>query len=433
VARGDGTIQVLDADTGKEAQTRHRHLHNAVGVVFSPDGARLASASEDQTIKLWDVATGQEVLTLRGIDGWEAYNGLAFSPDGRWLAAPGKGGTVKVWDGRPLPVPAAPRAAARVRIGRLGLARGTILGHRNRWQLAGVPSNLVEDSRPGSRTLAMLQNLALERPLAILDLETTGTDPQVDRIVEISVLKIHPDGRHEQLTTRLNPGMPIPPAATAVHGIDDAAVAAAPAFAEVAGRVLDFLDGCDLGGFNLKRFDLRLLYTECSRAGRTLPLEGRGVIDAMEIFHTYERRDLAAAVRFYCGREHADGHQAAADVRATVDVLDAMLARYADLPRTVAGLHLHFKVPDTVDSSGCFTRVEGEIRFAFGKYRGQPLHLIAVRKPDYLEWMLNQSFFDDTKQVVREALTRARASGKGTVERPRLASETAGTAPPLRP
>jgi DNA polymerase-3 subunit epsilon len=275
----------------------------------------------------------------------------------------------------------------------------------------------------------MIRNLSLERPLAILDLETTGTDPQADRIVEISVLKILPDAQHLQLTTRLNPGIPIPAAATAVHGIDDAAVAGEPPFAEMADRLLDFLDGCDLAGFNLKRFDLRLLNAECVRAGRTLPLEGRAVVDAMEIFHTYERRDLAAAVRFYCGRDHADGHEAAADVLATVDVLDAMLARYTDLPRTVAGLHQHFKSADTVDSSGCFTRVADELRFAIGKYRGQPLNVIAVQKPDYLEWMLKQSFFDDTKQIVREALARANGANNGPVDKPRLAAGTTGTAP----
>jgi DNA polymerase-3 subunit epsilon len=273
----------------------------------------------------------------------------------------------------------------------------------------------------------MLRNLSLERPLAILDLETTGTDPQVDRIIEISVLKILPDGRHLQLTTRLNPGMPIPAAATAVHGIDDAAVTGEPRFDEVADRLLDFLAGCDLGGFNLKRFDLRLLNAECIRAGRNLGMDGRAVVDAMEIFHTYERRDLAAAVRFYCGREHANGHQAAADVRATADVLDAMLARYADLPRSMAGLHQQFKAADTCDSSGCFTLVEGQVRFAIGKYRGQPLEVIALQKPDYLEWMLTQSFFDDTKHIVREALARANGAANGLAEKPLLAGGTSGT------
>jgi DNA polymerase-3 subunit epsilon len=268
----------------------------------------------------------------------------------------------------------------------------------------------------------MFKNLKLERPLAILDLETTGTDPQQDRIVEISVLKALPGGQVEQRTHRLNPGIPIPPEVTAVHGISDADVAGAPRFADVAPGLLAFLDGCDFCGFNIKRFDLRLLYYEFARAGLALPLDGRAIVDALEIFHTYERRDLSAAVRFYCGREHERAHDASADVLATVDVLDAMLARYADLPRSVAGIHQHFRDPNAVDSSGAFVRVEGQLRFAIGKYRGQPLDVIAATKPDYLEWMLKQDFFDDTKALVREALSRARASTRGpSTDKPRLA------------
>jgi DNA polymerase-3 subunit epsilon len=119
---------------------------------------------------------------------------------------------------------------------------------------------------------------------------------------------------------------------------------------------------------------------------------------------------LAAAVRFYCGREHDKGHAAASDVLATAEVLDAMVTRYAELPRTVAGLHQHFKDAHAVDSNGSFTRVGSEVRFAFGKYRGQPLDAIARMNPDYLEWMLAQDFFDDTKALARDALARARPS-----------------------
>src|SRR5690242_8632899 len=147
----------------------------------------------------------------------------------------------------------------------------------------------------------MLLNITLEKPLAVIDLETTGTDPQNDRIVEISILKILPDGRRRHRTRRLNPGIPIPPAATAVHGITDADVAGEPRFEQVAQGLLDFLDGCDLCGFNLKRFDLRVLYCEFARAGRRLPLEGRALVDPMEIFHRREPRDLNAAVRTYLG------------------------------------------------------------------------------------------------------------------------------------
>lgn len=256
----------------------------------------------------------------------------------------------------------------------------------------------------------MLKNLTLERPLAVLDLETTGTDPQVDRIVEVSVLRITPDGVVDHHTRRLNPGIPIPPDATMVHGITDADVAHEPPFERVAADLLEFLDGCDLCGFNIKRFDLRLLFAEFKRAGRVLPMDDRAIIDPLEIFHQYERRDLAAALRFYCGQEHEQAHSAAGDVLATVAVLDAMLARYDDLPRTVAGLYDYFRKPNTADWSGHFFRVDGQIVFTFGKYRGQRLNEIAHTKPDYLEWMLRDAFLEDTKTLVREALARAKAA-----------------------
>jgi DNA polymerase-3 subunit epsilon len=190
----------------------------------------------------------------------------------------------------------------------------------------------------------------------------------------------------------------------------------------VAEELLALLDGCDLCGFNLKRFDLRVLYAEFSRAGHTLPLEGRAVIDPMEIFHRREPRDLAAAVRFYLGRDHECGHSAAADVLAAVAILDAMVARYPDLPRDVAGLHRHFADPDCVDSDGFFRRVEGHIRLVKGKYRGLPLEKVAAESPSYLEWMLGQAFPEDTKRVAREALVAAR--GRRTSPRRLVSAST---------
>jgi DNA polymerase-3 subunit epsilon len=252
----------------------------------------------------------------------------------------------------------------------------------------------------------MFKHLVLHKPLAILDLETTCTDPQTARIIEIGILKILPDGRQDHSNQRVNPGIPIPPSATAIHGITDTDVAHEPRFEQIAAGLRTFLEGCDLCGFNLKRFDLRVLHAEFTRAAQILSLEGRAILDPLEIYHARERRDLTAAVRFYCGREHKSAHAASADVLATADVLGAMLGRYADLPRTVAGLDQHLKNPNAVDSAGNFVRVEGEIRFAFGKYRGQPIDAVARMKPDYLQWMLTQDFFDDTKAVVKHALRR---------------------------
>lgn len=251
-----------------------------------------------------------------------------------------------------------------------------------------------------------MKNISLTRPLAIIDLETTGLNPQKDRIVEISILKVLPDGQTEQRTHRVNPRMSIPPDATAIHHITNADVADEPTFPELADELLAFLEDCDLCGFNLKRFDLRFLSAEFDRAGTKLSLEGRAIIDPMEIFHRQEPRDLAGAVRFYLGRNHQGAHSAEADARATAEVLDAMIVRYA-LPDTVDALHNQSQDERGVDSNGCFNRVGRQICFAFGKYRGQPLESVAASKPAYLEWMLTQSFPEDTKEVVRNALERA--------------------------
>jgi DNA polymerase-3 subunit epsilon len=230
----------------------------------------------------------------------------------------------------------------------------------------------------------MLTHLRLNRPLVVIDLETTGTDPASDRIVEISVCKIFPDGRVDHRTRRVNPGVPIPEAASAIHVITDKDVAAEPRFARIDTGLATFLDGCDLCGFNIKRFDLRMLLAEFRRAGVDVSLNDRPIVDPMEIFHARERRDLAAAVRFYCGRDHDGAHGAAADALAAVMVLDAMLARYGDLPRTVGEPHRGFCDPDTVDLEGRFVLSNGRLIFNSGKHRGRPLAEIARERPDYL-------------------------------------------------
>ncbi|QEH33968.1 hypothetical protein OJF2_25010 [Aquisphaera giovannonii] len=254
----------------------------------------------------------------------------------------------------------------------------------------------------------MLKNITLDRPLAVLDLETTGTDTKIDRIVEVSVLKILPGGECDHRTRRVNPGVPIPPEATAVHGITDDDVADCPTFRAIAPGLARFLDGCDLGGFNILKYDLRLLAAEYNRAGLDFPVAGRKVIDACHIFHKREPRDLTAAYRFYCGLEHEGAHGAAADVLATLAILDAQVARYDDLPTTIDGLHAHCSDPTALDMSGMFGKDEdGVIVFVKGKYKGRTLEQVAGDKPDYLDWMLKADFFDDTKAIASQALRRA--------------------------
>jgi DNA polymerase-3 subunit epsilon len=254
----------------------------------------------------------------------------------------------------------------------------------------------------------MLKHLLLDRPLAVLDLETTGTDPSQDRIIEISILKLTKAADPDHRTKRVNPGVPIPPEATAIHGIRDEDIAEAPPFASIARTIIRFVEGCDLCGYNLLRFDLRMLLTECQRAGVPFPVSGRRLLDPCRIFHLREPRDLASALRFYCAREHDGAHGAAADVLATIAVLESQLERYADLPRTVAELHDHLRDPRAVDLGEMFIRrPDGEIEFAKGKYKSQLLRDIALTKPDYLDWMLRADFFDDTKAIAAAALKHA--------------------------
>ncbi|WP_422927008.1 exonuclease domain-containing protein [Singulisphaera sp. PoT] len=254
----------------------------------------------------------------------------------------------------------------------------------------------------------MLKNIILERPLAVFDLETTGTDTKLDRIIEISVLKLLPGGGSDHRTRRVNPGVPIPPESTAVHGISDDDVADSPTFRAIAPGLTKFLDGCDLCGFNILKYDLRLLAAEYNRAQLDFPVAGRKVIDACHIFHQNERRDLTAAYKFYCGLDHEGAHGAEADVLATLAILDAQVARYEDLPRSVQGLHDYCSDPKALDLSGMFGRCdEGTIVFIKGKYKGRSLDDIARTKPDYLEWMLRDDYFDDTKALASEALRRA--------------------------
>ena len=248
------------------------------------------------------------------------------------------------------------------------------------------------------------RQLQLDRPLVVVDLETTGQFPNEDRIVEVSGLKLLPGGERLTFTRRVNPGRPIAADATRVHGIRDADVAGEPTFEQLAPELAAFLEGCDLAGFNLLGFDLPMLRAEFGRAGRAFPAEGTRVVDAYSIFVQREQRSLSAALSFYCGRRHDGAHGAEADVRATADVLLAQVARYADLPTDVAGLHELCVDNRYVDPARKFVWRDGEAVLNFSKLKGRPLRWIAQQERSFLEWMLKGDFPPESKHVAREAL-----------------------------
>jgi DNA polymerase III subunit epsilon len=258
--------------------------------------------------------------------------------------------------------------------------------------------------------------LALERPLAFFDLETTGLRIAADRIIELALIRLTPSGDVSEKVRRFNPGVPIPPEATAVHGISDEDVADKPPFAARARSLAELLEPCDLAGFNLRRFDLPMLLAEFGRAGVPFSVEDRRIIDVQMIFHREEPRDLSAAVRFYLGREMEDAHSALADIRATAAVLGAQLERYPHLPRDMDGLDRYCDEvrPFETEVDRWFDRDdEGALSFRRGKHQGRELKTVAGAHPDYLEWMLGLDDLDESvKDVVREALSGP-APGRG--------------------
>jgi len=246
-----------------------------------------------------------------------------------------------------------------------------------------------------------LECLKLDRPLAVVDLESTGVDPAADRVVEVALLKLFPGGEQESYHQRVNPGIPIPAAATAVHQIRDADVAAAPPFASIASELFRTLDGCDLAGFGITSFDLPLLTAEFMRVGRPFPVASRRVIDVLVLYRKLHPRTLAAAVREYLGLEHAGAHSAVADARAAVEVLDRQIERHG-LPTTPAALHATLV---EVDVAGKFRRdADGTPLFAFGKHAGKSLAEVAASDRAYLDWMLARPFLDDVHDLIRRAL-----------------------------
>ena len=230
----------------------------------------------------------------------------------------------------------------------------------------------------------------IDRPLVFFDLEATGISTENDRIVDIALVKRAPDGGETTFCSLVNPGVPIPREASAVHHITDDMVASAPLFKELAPRVLDFLASCDLGGFNAAKFDIPMLQAEFKRAGFELPMAGRRVVDAQVIYHKMERRTLAAAYQFYCGKPLPDAHRAEPDARASLEVFFAQTGRYSELPKTMDGLadFCSMKDPGKVDGEGKFVWRNGEAAFNFGKHRTLTLKEVVAKERSYIEWLM---------------------------------------------
>lgn len=249
-------------------------------------------------------------------------------------------------------------------------------------------------------------DLKLDRPLAVFDIESTGTNRRVDRIIDLAILKVHPGGRKEQHLFRVNPGMPIPPEATAVHGITNDDVKDSPSFKDIAGKVMEVLKDCDLCGYNILSFDIPLLMEEFARVGMSLNLETFRILDAQRIFHRRVPRDLSAALQYYCGEFHLGAHGAMEDVLATLRVVEGQLERYADLPRDLDALDAYCnpRDPAWVDRAGKLKWVDGEMVINFGKNQGQKVRDLVKKDPGFLKWMVRNDFPKETTTLIENAL-----------------------------
>ena len=245
--------------------------------------------------------------------------------------------------------------------------------------------------------------LNLKRPIVFFDLETTGVDTAKDRIVEISMVKVMPNGEEIVRTRLINPQMHIPEDATAIHGITDEDVKDAPTFAQIAKSLSQFIEGCDFGGFNSNRFDLPMLVEEFLRAGVDVDFRRRKFIDVQNIFHKMEQRTLVAAYRFYCDKELDNAHSAEADTRATYEVLKAQLDRYPELQNDVTALAEFSTRGEVVDYAGRIVyNDKGREVFNFGKYRGRSVSEVFQEEPSYYSWMMNGDFPLYTKKIITE-------------------------------
>jgi len=249
-------------------------------------------------------------------------------------------------------------------------------------------------------------NLQLSKPIAFIDLETTGISITNDRIIEIAIVKIAADGTRLVKRKLINPGMPIPAGSTAVHGITDEMVKDAPSFKQVANECKQFMDHCDIGGYNSNRFDIPMLIEEFLRAGIEFSTEGRKFVDVQKIFHKMEERTLSAAYKFYCQKILEGAHSAEADAQATYEILEAQVTRYPQMGATVDSIVQFTGEDEMVDFARRFIKENGIEIFNFGKHKGKTVEKVLKEEPQYYDWMMKGDFAMNTKQKLTEILNR---------------------------
>src|SRR5215212_11427271 len=249
--------------------------------------------------------------------------------------------------------------------------------------------------------------LQLNKPLAVIDLETTGTNLGKDRIIEIAIVKLLPDGNQIVKRKIINPQMPIPKSVTDLHGITDDMVKEAPVFKQVAHELKQVLDGCDLAGYNSNRFDIPMLMEEFLRSGVEFEMKNRKLVDVQKIFHLMEQRTLSAAYKFYCNKSLDNAHSAEIDAVATLEILNAQLERYPQLGNSVDSIVKQVGEDNIIDFARRFIYDDkGKEVFNFGKHKGRPIADVLKAEPQYYDWMMKGEFPMNTKQKLTEIYTR---------------------------
>ena len=265
---------------------------------------------------------------------------------------------------------------------------------------------LLQNKSHNKRLVISLMKLQLTRPIAFIDLETTGISITTDRIVEIAIVKILPDGTSQPKRKLVNPQMPIPVGSSEIHGITDEMVKDAPTFKQVANEIKQFIENCDIGGYNSNRFDVPMLIEEFLRVGIEFSIEGRKLVDVQKVFHMMEQRTLSAAYKFYCQKTLEGAHGAEVDATATWEVLEAQVERYPQIGNTLDSIVKFTGEDDIVDFARRFIKDKGIEIFNFGKHKGKSVIQVLKEEPQYYDWMMKGDFAMNTKQKLTEILNR---------------------------